>query len=203
MVGEECSLLVLCDGSHAVPLLPAQDFKRIGDGDTGPNTGGMGAYAPMPHVDGHAVEAIMDRRCRPLVEELRRRGIDYRGVLYAGLMLTADGPKVIEYNVRFGDPETQVVLPLLAGDAAELFLAVANGELEGAGPPAFSDEAAVCVVLASQGYPEHPRTATPSRGWTPPGSPSPPSTGSPSSTPAPGATAPTGRSTRPAGVCSA
>ena len=157
LVGEECSLLVLCDGAHAVPLVPAQDFKRIGDGDTGPNTGGLGAYAPMPHVDGQAVDAIMDMAVRPLVEELRRRGIDYRGVLYAGLMLTADGPKVIEYNVRFGDPEAEVVLPLLDADAAELFLAAANGELEGAAP-AFSDEAAVCVVLASQGYPERPRT---------------------------------------------
>jgi phosphoribosylamine--glycine ligase len=158
MVGEECSLLVLCDGVRTVPLVPAQDFKRIGDGDTGPNTGGMGAYAPMPHVDGRTVDGIMDTAVRPLVEELRRRGIDYRGVLYAGLMLTAEGPRVIEYNVRFGDPETQVVLPLLADDAAELFLAVANGELDEARPPAFSDEAAVCVVLASQGYPESPRT---------------------------------------------
>ena len=158
LVGEECSLLVLCDGTRAVPLLPAQDFKRIGDGDAGPNTGGMGAYAPMPHVDGAAVESIMDTAVRPLVEELRRRGIDYRGVLYAGLMLTDDGPKVIEYNVRFGDPETQVVLPLLAGDPAELFLAVANGDLTAAPLPAFSGESAVCVVLASQGYPENPRT---------------------------------------------
>ncbi len=166
LVGEECSLLVLCDGTHAVPLLPAQDFKRIGDGDTGPNTGGMGAYAPMPHVDGAAVDAIMDTSVLPLVEELRRRGIDYRGVLYAGLMLTDDGPKVIEYNVRFGDPETQVVLPLLADDAAELFLAVANGDLGGAAPPAFSGDAAVCVVLASQGYPEHPRTGDTIEGLT-------------------------------------
>jgi phosphoribosylamine---glycine ligase len=158
LMGEECSLLVLCDGTHAVPLVPAQDFKRIGDGDVGPNTGGMGAYAPMPHVGDEAVDRIMDAAVLPLVEELRRRGIDYRGVLYAGLMLTPEGPKVIEYNVRFGDPETQVVLPLLADDAAALFLAVANGELEGAAPPAFSDDAAVCVVLASQGYPEHPRT---------------------------------------------
>jgi len=141
-----------------VPLVPAQDFKRIGDGDRGPNTGGMGAYAPMPHVDPATVEAIMDTAVRPLVAELRRRGIDYRGVLYAGLMLTAEGPKVIEYNVRFGDPETQVVLPLLADDAAELFLAVANGELDERRPPAFTDETAVCVVLASQGYPESPRT---------------------------------------------
>jgi phosphoribosylamine--glycine ligase len=158
LVGEECSLLVLCDGTNVVPLVPAQDFKRIGDGDRGPNTGGMGAYAPMPHVDAASVELIMDTAVRPLVAELRRRGIDYRGVLYAGLMLTAEGPKVIEYNVRFGDPETQVVLPLLADDAAELFLAVANGELDERRPPAFTDETAVCVVLASQGYPESPRT---------------------------------------------
>ncbi len=158
MAGEECSLLVLCDGTRVVPLVPAQDFKRVGDGDTGPNTGGMGAYAPMPHVDAIAVDAVMDAAVRPLVEELRRRGIDYRGVLYAGLMLTADGPKVIEYNVRFGDPEAQVVLPLLADDAAELFLAVARGELDERRPPAFAQDAAVCVVLASQGYPESPRT---------------------------------------------
>ena len=158
LAGEECSLLVLCDGTHVVPLVPAQDFKRLGDGDAGPNTGGMGAYAPMPHVDGATVDRIMDAAVRPLVEELRRRGIEYRGVLYAGLMLTADGPKVIEYNVRLGDPEAQVVLPLLADDAAELFLAVANGELDEAHPPAFSGESAVCVVLASQGYPESPRT---------------------------------------------
>jgi phosphoribosylamine---glycine ligase len=158
LVGEECSLLVLCDGERVVPLVPAQDFKRIGDGDAGPNTGGMGAYAPMPHVDGGVVDGIMDAAVRPLVEELRRRGIDYRGVLYAGLMLTAEGHKVIEYNVRFGDPETQVVLPLLADDAAELFLAVANGELDDTRPPVFTNDSAVCVVLASQGYPESPRT---------------------------------------------
>jgi phosphoribosylamine---glycine ligase len=156
--GEECSLLVLCDGTRAVPLVPAQDFKRIGDGDAGPNTGGMGAYAPMPHVGSGAVEAVMDAAVHPLVAELCRRGIDYRGVLYAGLMLTDEGPKVVEYNVRFGDPEAQVVLPLLASDPAELFLAVANGELDPRRPPEFSDDSAVCVVLASQGYPEHPRT---------------------------------------------
>ena len=156
--GEECSLLVLCDGTRAVPLVPAQDFKRIGDGDVGPNTGGMGAYAPMPQVSAGAVDRLMDAAVLPLVEELRRRGIDYRGVLYAGLMLTSDGPKVIEYNVRFGDPEAQVVLPLLASDAAALFLAVADGDLARSAPPRFSGDAAVCVVLASQGYPEHPRT---------------------------------------------
>ncbi len=156
--GEECSLLVLCDGTRAVPLVPAQDFKRIGDGDVGPNTGGMGAYAPMPQVSPGAVDRLMDTAVLPLVGELQRRGIDYRGVLYAGLMLTRDGPKVIEYNVRFGDPEAQVVLALLASDAAELFLAVADGDLVGSAPPTFSGDAAVCVVLASQGYPEHPRT---------------------------------------------
>ena len=156
--GEECSLLVLCDGERAVPLVPAQDFKRIGDGDTGPNTGGMGAYAPMAHVGPEAVDRIMDVAVLPLVDELRRRGIEYRGVLYAGLMLTPAGPQVIEYNVRFGDPEAQVVLPLLDVDAAELFLAVAEGALDEAKPPAFADALAVCVVLASQGYPERPRT---------------------------------------------
>jgi phosphoribosylamine--glycine ligase len=166
LLGEECSLLVLCDGSRAVPLVPAQDFKRIGDGDAGPNTGGMGAYAPMPDLHAAAVAGLMDAAVLPLVEELRRRGIDYRGVLYAGLMLTPEGPKVIEYNVRFGDPEAQVVLPLLATDAAELFLAVANGALEDAPPPAFSGEAAVCVVMASQGYPESPRTGDPIEGLT-------------------------------------
>jgi phosphoribosylamine---glycine ligase len=164
MVGEECSLLVLCDGTRAVPLVPAQDFKRIGDGDAGPNTGGMGAYAPMPAVSAGAVDRIMDAAVHPLLAELRRRDIDYRGVLYAGLMLTGDGVKVVEYNVRFGDPEAQVVLPLLASDAAELFLAAANGELPTVRPPTFSGDAAVCVVMASQGYPEHPRTGDPIEG---------------------------------------
>ena len=166
MTGEECSLLVLCDGTDAVPLVPAQDFKRVGDGDTGPNTGGMGAYAPMVAVPPDAVDAIMDAAVLPLVAELRRRDIDYRGVLYAGLMLTDEGPKVVEYNVRFGDPEAQVVLPLLASDAAELFLACASGDLAAAGLPVFSGDAAVCVVLASQGYPEHPRTGDPIEGLT-------------------------------------
>jgi phosphoribosylamine---glycine ligase len=157
LAGEECSLLVLYDGTTAVPLLPAQDFKRIGDGDRGPNTGGMGAYAAMPHIGPAQVDAIMATAVEPLLAALHRRGIDYRGVLYAGLMLGDEGPKVIEYNVRFGDPEAQVVLPLLAGDAAELFMAVATGTLGQMGPPAFSGDAAVCVVMASPGYPEQPR----------------------------------------------
>jgi phosphoribosylamine--glycine ligase len=162
--GEECSLLVLCDGRRAVPLVPAQDFKRVGDADAGPNTGGMGAYAPVPRLDPEEVARLMDVAVNPLVEELRRRGIEYRGVLYAGLMLTADGPKVIEYNVRFGDPEAQVVLPLLDSDPSELLLAAANGELDPAHPPTFAEGAAVCVVLASPGYPEAPRTGDEIRG---------------------------------------
>jgi phosphoribosylamine--glycine ligase len=164
--GEECSLLVLCDGTRAVPLVPAQDFKRVGDGDTGPNTGGMGAYSPMPQVGATDVARLMDAAVLPLVEELRRRGIDYRGVLYAGLMLTPEGPKVIEYNVRFGDPETQVVLPLLTSDPAELLLAVANGALDEVAPPVFAGAAAVCVVLASAGYPENPRLGDTIEGLT-------------------------------------
>jgi phosphoribosylamine--glycine ligase len=169
LAGEECSLLVLCDGRRAVPLLPAQDFKRIGDGDVGPNTGGMGAYAPMPRVGADVVDSLMEVAVLPLVDELRRRGIDYRGVLYAGLMLTPEGPNVIEYNVRFGDPEAQVVLPLLDVDAAELFGAVADGALDETKPPAFADASAVCVVLASPGYPEGPRTGDVIGGLTPEG----------------------------------
>jgi phosphoribosylamine---glycine ligase len=156
--GEECSLLVLFDGTIAVPLLPAQDFKRIGDQDRGPNTGGMGSYAPMPHVSPAQIDTIMASAVEPLLATLRNRGIDYRGVLYAGLMLGDGGPKVIEYNVRFGDPEAQVVLPLLSCDAAELFMAVATGTLAKIPRPTFSSDAAVCVVLASPGYPESPRT---------------------------------------------
>jgi phosphoribosylamine--glycine ligase len=169
LTGEECSLLVLFDGTTAVPLLPAQDFKRVADGDRGPNTGGMGAYAPMPHVPPAEVDRIMATAVEPLLAELRRRGIDYRGVLYAGLMLGPDGPKVIEYNVRFGDPEAQVVLPLLASDAAELFLAVATGRLDRVAPPTFAPGAAVCVVLAAPGYPAQPRTGGAITGLTPSG----------------------------------
>jgi phosphoribosylamine--glycine ligase len=158
LAGEECSLLVLCDGTRAVPLLPAQDFKRVGDGDRGSNTGGMGAYTPMPQVSSSLVNECMDSAVNPLLASLRARGIDYRGVLYAGLMLGPDGPKVIEYNVRFGDPEAQAVLPLLSCDAAELFMAVATGHLDEVRPPTFLPRSSVCVVMASNGYPERPRT---------------------------------------------
>jgi len=156
LIGVECSLLVLCDGQRLAALAPAQDFKRLGDGDSGPNTGGMGAYSPVPFVDKALVAELVEEAVAPLVSALRARGIDYRGVLYAGIMLTDDGPKVLEYNVRFGDPETQVVLPRLESDLTALLAEAAAGELRSV--PRFVDDAAVCVVLASEGYPEAPRT---------------------------------------------
>jgi len=156
MTGSECSLLVLCDGRRLAALAPARDFKRLRDHDRGPNTGGMGAYSPVASVDGGLVTRLVDEAVAPLVAALRARGIDYRGVLYAGVMLTPDGPKVLEFNVRFGDPETQVVLPRLEGDLAGLLAEAAAGSLVSV--PRFADAAAVCVVLASAGYPESPRT---------------------------------------------
>jgi phosphoribosylamine---glycine ligase len=156
LCGPECSLLVLCDGRRLVPLAPAQDFKRLGTDDRGPNTGGMGAYSPVPSVDASMVDSLVDNSVAPLVAALCGRGIDYRGVLYAGLMLTADGPKVLEFNVRFGDPEAQVVLPRLQGDLTALLAEAAAGELTTV--PRFLPDAAVCVVCASAGYPEAPRT---------------------------------------------
>jgi phosphoribosylamine---glycine ligase len=153
--GAELSLLAICDGERAIPLAPARDFKRIGDGDTGPNTGGMGSFSPVADID---VDAIVAAVHTPVVAELARRGTPFHGVLYAGLMLTADGPRVIEYNVRFGDPETQAVLPRLASDLLDLLdRAVEPGGLAGAAP-AWEDSAAVTVVLASAGYPDAPRT---------------------------------------------
>jgi phosphoribosylamine--glycine ligase len=161
--GPELSLLVLCDGERAVPLAPAQDFKRLLDGDAGPNTGGMGAYSPVPLVTGDdPVGEAMERIILPTVRALRAAGVDYRGVLYAGLMLTPDGPKLVEYNVRFGDPEAQVVLPRLASDCTDLLAAVARGALHTT--PEFLRDAAVCVVCAAPGYPESPRTGDPVAG---------------------------------------
>jgi phosphoribosylamine--glycine ligase len=152
--GEELSLLALCDGENVVPLAPAQDYKRIFDGDEGPNTGGMGSYSPVPGIDTERVEEIADSVHQPIVELMARRGDPFRGVLYAGLMLTAEGPRVLEFNVRFGDPETQAVLPRLDSDLLELCLASREpGDLAGAGA-SFSDDWAVTVVLASAGYPE-------------------------------------------------
>jgi phosphoribosylamine--glycine ligase len=158
LTGPELSVLAICDGTRAVPLAPAQDFKRVGDGDAGPNTGGMGAYSPVPFAGDDIVGEVMDRFVEPTLAELRSRGIDYRGVLYAGLMLTPQGPRLLEYNVRFGDPEAQVVLPRLTTDLAELLAAAAGGDLRRSPGPAFGAAACVTVVLASEGYPGKPRS---------------------------------------------
>jgi phosphoribosylamine--glycine ligase len=156
LTGPELSILAVCDGRRAVALAPAQDFKRVGDGDAGPNTGGMGAYSPVPVAGDDVVAMVMDEAVAPTLDALRSMGIDYRGVLYAGLMLTPAGPKMLEYNVRFGDPETQVVLPRLTSDLGQLLAAAASGAL--AGPPTFDDGAAVTVVCAAEGYPRDVRT---------------------------------------------
>jgi phosphoribosylamine--glycine ligase len=156
LVGPELSVLAVCDGERAVLLAPAQDFKRIGDGDEGPNTGGMGAYSPVPVVSADLLDQVRSRFIEPTLAELRDRGIDYRGVLYAGLMLTAEGPRLIEYNVRFGDPETQVVTPRLRSSLTDLLAEAASGRIEHV--PEFGDDATVTVVLAAEGYPAAPRT---------------------------------------------
>lgn len=164
LAGPELSLLVVCNGDPvaACPLAPAQDFKRIGEGGTGPNTGGMGAYSPVPVAPPRLVDEVMERAVLPTLHALVRRGIDYRGVLYAGLMLTADGPKVLEYNVRFGDPEAQAVLPRFAGDLADLLHRAAAGD--GGLDAPFVDDACVTVALACEGYPGSPRTGDVIRG---------------------------------------
>jgi phosphoribosylamine--glycine ligase len=151
--GEELSVLALCDGETVLPLAPAQDYKRIYDGDKGPNTGGMGSYSPVPGFDPAEIDRIADQVHRPIVNTMRRRGIPYHGVLYAGLMLTVSGPKVLEFNCRFGDPETQAVLPRLRSDLLGLCLASRTaGGLAGL-EANFGDDWAVTVVLASAGYP--------------------------------------------------
>jgi phosphoribosylamine--glycine ligase len=154
LVGEELSLLALCDGERAIGMAPARDFKRIGDGDTGPNTGGMGSFSPVAGID---VEAIVAAVHQPVVDEMARRGTPFCGVLYAGLMLTADGPKVIEFNARFGDPETQALLPRLRSDLVDHLAAAAAGDLSGQ-VLEWDDAAAVTVVLASAGYPGSSRS---------------------------------------------
>jgi len=156
LTGPELSVLAVCDGQRAVPLAPAQDFKRLSDGDEGPNTGGMGAYSPVPVVDDALLAEVMDRFVDPTLAALRRRGIDYRGVLYAGLMLTPDGPRMLEYNVRFGDPECQVVVPRMTSDLAVLLAQAASGAI--ASTPTFTEDHMVTVVCASEGYPSSPRT---------------------------------------------
>jgi phosphoribosylamine--glycine ligase len=151
--GEELSLLALCDGDNVLPLAPAQDYKRIGDGDTGQNTGGMGSYSPVPGIDPDAVEELTELVHRPVVAALRDAGTPFHGILYAGLMLTDAGPKVLEFNCRFGDPETQAVLPRLESDLVELCLAAREPGGLARVEAVFSDEWAVTIVLASAGYP--------------------------------------------------
>ena len=155
--GPEVSLFCLVDGPTVVPLLPAQDFKRVGDGDTGPNTGGMGAYAPLPWAPPGLVGEVVDAVVAPVAAELVRRGTPFSGLLYAGLALTSTGPQVVEFNCRFGDPETQVILPLLRTPLAGLLRAVAAGTLAEQPPLEWSDGAAVTVVIAAEGYPGRPR----------------------------------------------
>jgi phosphoribosylamine--glycine ligase len=154
--GEEASLFALVDGEMAVFLASAQDHKRVGEGDTGPNTGGMGAYAPAPVLTERLEERAMSEIVRPTAQALARQGTPFNGVLYAGLMLTADGPKLIEYNVRFGDPECEAIMPLIEGDFAELLHAVASGRLGEIEPPALAPKHAMTVIVAARGYPGMP-----------------------------------------------
>jgi phosphoribosylamine--glycine ligase len=162
--GPEVSLFAVTDGTTVLPLLPAQDAKRRDDGDAGPNTGGMGAYAPLPWAPPGLVDEVLATVLQPTVDEMRRRGERFSGLLYAGLALTARGVRVVEFNARFGDPETQVVLPLLDTPLAGLLHAAATGTLAGHPPLRWSDGAAVTVVVAAPGYPEAPRTGDPVAG---------------------------------------
>ena len=155
--GEEVSFFALCDGEHAIPFAAAQDHKRVGAGDTGPNTGGMGAYSPPPAFTPALEAEVMQRMIRPTLAEMARRGTPFRGVLFAGLMLTADGPKLLEYNVRFGDPETQAMLPRLRSDLLAAMLAACDGELARF-DLRWSTAASLVVVLAARGYPAAPET---------------------------------------------
>lgn len=155
LVGEECSLTVLFDGTRAFILAPAQDFKRVADANLGPNTGGMGAYAPMEAMTNDLVAGVMSSIIDPTATELHRRGIDFRGVLYAGVMLTSEGPKLLEYNVRFGDPETEVIAPLYGKRLFGLLSSVGEGRLNT--NALGTSQCAVTVVLAAHGYPSHPR----------------------------------------------
>ncbi|KTS02546.1 phosphoribosylamine--glycine ligase [Microbacterium testaceum] len=165
--GPEVSLFFLSDGDHVLPLSPAQDFKRLRDGDEGPNTGGMGAYSPLPWLDerfgseADFVDQVTREIAEPVIRQMDAEGTPFIGLLYAGLILTDNGIKVIEFNARFGDPETQVVLPRLIDPLSELLLAAASGTLEDRPRPAFAEAAAVTVVLASEGYPEAPVTGRP------------------------------------------
>lgn len=155
--GPEVSLFCVVDGATVVPLLPAQDFKRVGDGDTGPNTGGMGAYAPLPWLPDSVKNQIVDEIVKPVAAELVARGSSFSGLLYAGLAITSNGPAVVEFNCRFGDPETQSVLALLDSPLAQLLRAAASGELDSFGDLQWRDGYAVTVVVAAENYPGRPR----------------------------------------------
>ena len=161
--GEEVSIFALCDGARAVSLPAAQDYKRIGDGDEGPNTGGMGSYSPVPRLSDAEVEELADAVCAPVVAELARRGAPFAGVLFAGVMLTEEGPRVLEYNCRFGDPETQSLLPRLDGDLLDALEAAATGSLAGV-KLAASGRAAVTIVIAGGEYPQRGDTGSPITG---------------------------------------
>jgi phosphoribosylamine--glycine ligase len=161
--GPEVSVFALCDGQRLVLLPPAQDHKRIGEGDTGPNTGGMGAYAPAPLLDAAGLEQVRQLVLEPTVAALRQRNIDYRGVIYAGLMLTADGPKVIEFNCRFGDPECETLMPLMGPELATVLLACATGRLDQAPPLTIESGCSACVIAAAEGYPGTVRQGDPIR----------------------------------------
>jgi len=163
LAGEEASVFAICDGERFVTLPCAQDHKRILDGDRGKNTGGMGAYAPAPVMTQGLLRRVEEEIIRPTLEGMKKEGTPYRGCLYAGLMITEDGPKVLEFNCRFGDPETQVVIPLIDGDLAVLLHAAASGSLEGM-TPAFHEASAVCIVMASRGYPDAYETGKVIRG---------------------------------------
>ena len=156
--GPEASVFCISDGSTVVPLLPAQDFKRVGDGDTGPNTGGMGAYCPLSWADPDLAQWTIDNVAQPAIDEMAARGIPYTGVLYVGLALTSTGPRVVEFNARFGDPETQAVLALLETPLGGLLAAASRGELADQPPLRWRDGSAITVVLAAAGYPQSPRT---------------------------------------------
>ena len=162
--GPEVSLFCLCDGTTVVPLSPAQDFKRVGDGDAGPNTGGMGAYSPLDWAPDGLVDDVVRRVAQPVVDEMHRRGTPFVGVLYVGLALTPRGPRVIEFNVRFGDPETQVVLARLLTPLGGLLLSAATGRLDEASTLRWSTDHAVTVVVAARNYPASPRTGDPVTG---------------------------------------
>jgi phosphoribosylamine--glycine ligase len=164
LAGPEVSVFCVTDGTTVVPLVAAQDFKRVGDGDTGPNTGGMGAYAPLPWAPPDLAADVAKTIAQPVVDEMARRGTPFSGLLYAGLVLTQSGPMVIEFNVRFGDPETQVVLPLLETPLGGLLQAAATGRLAEHPPLSWSAGSAVTVVVASAGYPSSPRTGDVVRG---------------------------------------